>query len=457
MGTLRALAEALDGQLVGNDRHYDAVCTDSRRLEPGGLIVARRGERFDGHRFVSQAAAQGAAGALVEYTVDSGVPQICVADARRALGRLAYLWRQRFPVPVVAVTGSNGKTTVKEMTATILREDGPVLATLGNLNNEIGLPLTLVGLRPEHHAAVVEMGANHAGEIADLTAIASPDVGVITNAGPAHLEGFGTVEGVARGKGELYAGLADEATAVLNQDDPFAGLWHELIEPRRCVSFGLAPGAQFCASEIHQSLRGEQPLLAFRLSSPLGEHTVELGMAGRHNVGNALAAAAAAWAAGAEARSILAGLQRTGPVAGRLQLRPGVRGTRLLDDTYNANPASLSSALEYLLELDGPCWMVLGDMLELGEGASEWHGQIGGEARRLGVERLYAMGQMSRHAADAVGPGARWCGELADLVRAVETELPSGANLLGKGSRGMRLERVVDALAKRPRRGAEAG
>jgi UDP-N-acetylmuramoyl-tripeptide--D-alanyl-D-alanine ligase len=376
-GSLTALARTLSATLVGPDPGFAGVSTDSRALRAGELFVALRGPNFDGHAFVPQAQARGAAAAVVASPVDVGLPTLRVADTLVALGAMAADWRSRFELPVIAVTGSFGKTTVKEMMAAIARSRGEVLATRGNMNNEIGLPLTLFGLDQQHRAAVLELGANHAGEIARMAAISRPSVGIVTAAGPVHLEGFGSLEGVARAKGELFAGLPGNGIAVINQDDPFAPLWRELAGARRCVGFGLAAHAEFRAEQISQSLDANGPLLEFRLVTPDGAADARLALPGRHNALNALAAAAATWAAGWSLDEIVAGLAQVAGVRGRMSLRKARSGALLIDDTYNANPTALQAAIEYATALPGETWLVLGDMLELGAASAELHAAAG--------------------------------------------------------------------------------
>ncbi|CAN5280140.1 UDP-N-acetylmuramoyl-tripeptide--D-alanyl-D-alanine ligase [soil metagenome] len=447
-GTLAEAARQIDGRLCGPDRAYRAVSTDTRAISEDALFVALRGPSFDGNGFVSEAARKGAAGAVVSRLQACELTQIEVDDTRRALGLLACAWRMRFDLAVIAVTGSNGKTTVKEMLAAILAHAGPTLSTRGNLNNEIGLPLTLLGLDVHHRAAVVELGANHPGEIAYLTGVARPDVGLVTNAAAAHLEGFGTLDAVARAKGELFAGLPASGAAVINADDRYCPVWRALAGARRVVTFGLQADADVRADRIEQRLGPDGPLLAFNLHLPDGSGPVQLPLAGRHNVANAVGAAAAAWAAGSELAAIRAGLAAARAAEGRLQWRRGLGGARIIDDTYNANPRSVAVALEFVTSLEGRAWVVLGDMRELGDDAAAMHTDIGALARRLGVERLYALGLLSRHAAEAFGAGGVWFGAVEELNAALAPELGKGINLLVKASRGMRLERVVAAVAE---------
>ncbi|TLY50142.1 MAG: UDP-N-acetylmuramoyl-tripeptide--D-alanyl-D-alanine ligase [Gammaproteobacteria bacterium] len=447
--TLAEFARACGGRLSGGDAAYTDVVSDSRTLTAQQLFVALKGPRFDGHDFLAAALALGAAGALVDAERPVKLPQIIVPDTQAALERAARAWRAHFRGALVGVAGSNGKTTAKEMTAAILAQAGSCLATRGNLNNHIGVPLTLLRLTPAHRFAVVEMGANRAGEVAALVAIARPTIGVITNAGAEHLEGFGSLEAVARAEGEMVAGLTAAATAVINADDEFAGLWRTLT-PARVVSFGVREPADFSATELHAAVGSAGFRTHFRLSAPSGSAVIQLAVGGAHNVANALAAAAAAASAGASLEHIAAGLAAVRAVPGRLQFKQGASGAWLIDDSYNANPSSVRAAIEVLGSLAGRRWLVLGDMAELGEFAHAAHSEIGEFARAHGVERLYATGALAARAVDSFGAGAHWFADAAALTAALSAELGRAGpevRLLIKGSRMNRLERVVDALA----------
>jgi len=446
--SLAGLANVTGGALHGADVAFGTVTTDSRTLGPGSLFVALRGEHFDGHDFVPQAAARGAAGVLVSRVVSAPVSQVVVPGTLDALTRFANAWRRDFAGTVVGITGSNGKTTVKEMTGAILGLCGPCLVTQGNLNNHIGVPLTLARLTSEHRHAVIEMGANHQREIAHLASVAEPDVGMVINAGPAHLEGFGGIEGVARGKGEMFQALGAGDTAVINADDRYAAFWHGLArEAGRIVTFGMRERADFSAANVRTTVVGDGFATEFDLECPLGRSTVRLALAGEHNVMNALAASAAAYAAGAPLEAIADGLAAMRPVSGRLQTRPALGGARLIDDSYNANPGSVRAGLVSLASVPGEHWLVLGEMRELGDDSALLHAQIGEFARRSGVRRLLAVGDEAHHAVDAFGPGATWFANVADLVAAAGEGLHPGVTVLVKGSRSNRLERVADALA----------
>ena len=444
--TLRDAALAAGGQLLGDDRAYGAVATDSRTLAPGALFVALRGPQFDGRDFVAAAADRGAVGALVEERVTHALPQIVVPDALRALQQLGAAWRTEFTLPLVAVAGSNGKTTVKEMTAAILSRMGPCMATHGNLNNHIGVPVTLMRLEAAHRSAVIEMGANRIGDVAELTRLARPTVGLINNAGAEHLEGFGNLDGVAQGEGEMVSGLEPSATAVINADDVYAGYWRRIATARRTVTFGVHAIADFTAKDPVQSIERGEFATSFTLECPLGQSPVTLKAGGAHNIGNALAAAAAASAAGASLDEISAGLADFRPVTGRLQLKTGTRGSWIIDDSYNANPSSVRAGLEVLRSLPGTTWLVLGDMAELGEFAEDSHAHMGSYARDCGIKRLFAVGTQSSRAVETFGAGAEWFADADSLIRRLQGELMPGVTVLIKGSRVNRLERVVQAL-----------
>jgi UDP-N-acetylmuramoyl-tripeptide--D-alanyl-D-alanine ligase len=446
--TLEEFARACGGRLQGADATFTDVVSDSRTLKRGQLFVALQGPNFNGQDFVGAALQAGAAGAVVGAAQPVALPQIVVPDTQAALERAARSWRAHFAGPLVGVAGSNGKTTAKEMTASILAQAGECLATRGNLNNHIGVPLTLMRLTPGHRFAVIEMGANRAGEVAALVALARPSIGLITNAGAEHLEGFGTLEGVARAEGEMVAGLTPAATAVINADDEFVSLWRGST-PARVVTFGVRQRADFTATDVRASVGAHGFRTHFRLSAPQGSAAIELSLGGAHNVANALAAAAAAAAAGATLEHIAAGLAAVRAVPGRLQFKQSASGAWLIDDSYNANPSSMRAAIEVLATLSGRKWLVLGDMGELGAFAADAHTDIGEFARTQGIERLYATGPLMQRAVESFGAGARWYGAAAELTAALHEALRDAGpevRLLVKGSRSNRLERVVEAL-----------
>ncbi|MEE8428715.1 MAG: UDP-N-acetylmuramoyl-tripeptide--D-alanyl-D-alanine ligase [Gammaproteobacteria bacterium] len=438
---LSEAAQVLSARQSGPNAEFSGVSTDSRSLEKGNLFVALRGPNFDGHAFLDEAWDHGAAAAAVSQPVKTTIPYLSVPDTRLALGELAHHWRKRFSLPVIGVTGSNGKTTVKELCAAILGCRGQVLVTKGNLNNEIGVPLTLFRLDPADQFAVVELGANHPGEIGHLTAIAHPTIGIITNAAAVHLQGFGSLEGVARSKGELLLGLASDGVAVINADDPFAPLWKELAGSRSIQTFGMSHGADVWG-EWQPGSAGNR--LHIRVGG--AETKVTLSLPGRHNALNALAAAAACLAAGATLQEVKQGLQSVQPLGGRLCIHKLPAGVTVIDDTYNANPSSLQAALQVLAEGNGERWLVLGDMGELGEDAVELHRQAARNARAAGVTRLYALGDLAAEAAATFGQGGQAFSEPAGLLAELQADLRPGVVLLVKGSRAMAMERVLQAV-----------
>lgn len=444
--TLREVARVVGGVLKGEDRPFGCVSTDSRTLKPGALFVALRGPNFDGTAFVQAAATQGAIGALVEREIPGALPQVVVADSLRALQELGRSWRADFALPVVAVAGSNGKTTAKEMTAAILSRTGLCMATRGNLNNHIGVPVTLMRLESAHRSAVIEMGANRVGDVAELMRLAQPSVGLITNAGAEHLEGFGDLDGVAKGEGETVSCLKPDGTAVINADDAYAGYWRGVSGATRVVTFGVSAHADFAARNLIQAIEKGEFATRFTLLCPLGERAIMLKAGGAHNVGNALAAAAAAAAAGASLEDIASGLADFRAVSGRLQLKPGARGSWIIDDSYNANPSSVRAGLDVLRSLAGVTWLVLGDMAELGESSQDSHAHIGSYARDCGIKRLFALGPLSTRAVETFGSGGEWFADADSLTRRLQAELSAGVTVLIKGSRINRLERVVQAL-----------
>ncbi|HCI14297.1 MAG TPA: UDP-N-acetylmuramoyl-tripeptide--D-alanyl-D-alanine ligase [Gallionellaceae bacterium] len=453
MMSLSEAAKALDARMVGKDMRFRAVSTDSRKIAAGDLFVALRGENFDGYEFVPGALQDGAVAAVVNadsYEADSSIfdPQssiLLVEDTRLALGQLAAYWRRKFEVPLVAITGSNGKTTVKEMLASILRtaagSDDAVLATKGNLNNDIGMPLTLLQLNARHRYAVIEMGMNHPGEIDYLTRIACPDVALVNNASGAHLEGLGSVEAVAQAKGEIFAGLDDHGTAMINADDAHAPLWRGLAGTHQLLEFGLDGDADIAGVWLPQDGG-----LHLDVQTPQGGFSVQLQVPGEHNARNALAATTAAIALNVPLDTIAEGLKKFGGVAGRLQRKAAKRGAVLIDDTYNANPASMRAAIGVLAQVGGTRIFVLGDMGELGDGAAAFHAEIGGEAKRAGIEKLYALGELSRNAVREFGDGACHFERIEDLLAELDKELDADVTVLVKGSRFMKMERVVKNL-----------
>lgn len=442
---LSEIAADLGARLIGADVAFRAVGSDSRGIGAGQLFVALTGPRFDGHDYLAEVAAKGAVAALVERPVaDAPLPQLLVNDTRMALGQLGALNRQAFSGPLAAVTGSSGKTSVKEMLAAILRAglNGAVLATRGNLNNDLGVPLTLLELAPEHRAAVIELGANHVGEIAYTVSLARPRVAIITNAGNAHVGEFGGPEKIVEAKGEILEGLPADGVAVLNLDDAAFATWQRRAAGRSVLSFALADArADFRASELSRDERGCQ---GFTLQSPLGSARIQLNLLGAHNVANALAACAAAHALGMPPVAMRQGLEGLQPLKGRAVAQLAPSGARVIDDSYNANPLSMCAAVDILAGFSGRTVLVLGDMGELGEWAERGHRDVGRHAAGK-VDALYAVGPLMRHAVEAFGPQGRHFADQAALIEALRAER-AGSTLLIKGSRSAAMDKVVAAL-----------
>jgi len=446
MMSLREAATAIGARLIGADVPFDSVSTDSRTLQRGALFVALRGERFEGGKFIGAAKERGAAAAIVEGPGASqgDLPLLVVESSRLALGRLAEHWRGRFEIPLIVVTGSNGKTTVKEMIAAILRAHYGVKQTLaaeGNLNNEIGLPLSLLRLNEGHRAAVVELGMNHPGETATLGAVASPTVALINNAQREHQEFMKSVAEVAREHGTVFSALRPDGIAVINADDNFAGYWQGLLSGRRVCDFGIDRPAKVSGRHRFTHFGSE-----IELRAPQGVTRIELHADGRHNALNACAAAACALSAGASLEAVARGLAAFRPVGGRMQRRTTPSGAKLIDDSYNANPDSVRAAIDVLAEEPGATLLLLGDMGEVGERGVEFHEEIGRYARERGIGRLIATGELCRAAITAFGEGARHYGTVEDMIAAIRDELGPNASVLVKGSRFMHMERVVEAL-----------
>ena len=445
---LRWLSQA---QLHGaGDVQVLRVHTDSRSLQPGDLFVALRGERFDGNQFMAQAQAQGAVAVLCEASGAAaaqvaGLAALVVPDARVALGELAAGWRARFTLPVVAVTGSNGKTTVTQMVASILRAQAgdAALSTEGNLNNDIGVPLTVLRLRAHHTLAVVELGMNHPGEIAWLARIAQPTVALVNNAQREHQEFMGTVQAVAEENGAVLSALPANGVAVFPADEAYSGLWAGLAGARTTTRFALQ-GAEVCAAVVLWQAGAWQ----FTLKTPQGTAPVRLHIAGRHNVKNALAAVACALAAGVPLTAVVQGLQAFEPVKGRsraLSLHGGA--VSLVDDSYNANPDSVRAAIDVLAELPAPRLLVLGDMGEVGNEGPQFHAEVGGYAAERGIDALYTLGDLSVHADQAFGRGVHFA-DMAALQAEMAARWTTFASIVVKGSRFMKMERVVEALVQ---------
>lgn len=444
-----AMSATLAGESATASTTFNAVSTDSRAVAAGELFIALRGQNFDGHEFVAAARERGAVAAVVaadaaESLASVGLPLLVVADTRLALGALAAHWRSRFTLPLIAVTGSNGKTTTKEMIASILKAafGDDVLVTPGNFNNDIGLPLTLLKLDSSHRAAIIEMGMNHPGEIAYLARIARPTVAVVTNAQRAHLAGMGSLESIAAEKGSIFEGLDATGTAVFSADDRWAELWRAQCANCRVLNFSFERAAPLTGSyQVHG--------LENRLTISLAGETisVDLAMPGAHNARNALAAAAVAVAAGIAPAAVREGLAAFRGIKGRLQRRLGLNGSLLLDDTYNANPDSVRAGIDVLAATVGKKILVLGDMGEIGEMTAQFHDEIGGYAKSQGIDRLFAFGESAALAALNFGAGGQHFKKIETLIEALVAELNPATTALVKGSRFMRMERVVNAIA----------
>jgi UDP-N-acetylmuramoyl-tripeptide--D-alanyl-D-alanine ligase len=419
---------------------------NTRTLQAGDVYIAIKGPVYDGHDFIEQAIQAGALAVIAQRPVSSTVPVIIVNDTRQALAQLAAAWRQHANALIVGVTGSNGKTTVKEMLAAILAVKAPVLYTQGNLNNEIGVPLTLLRLQEAHRFAVIEMGANHVGEIAYTSACAQPDIVVINNVGDAHLEGFGSIDGVARAKGEIIASLKATGVAILNRDDRFYDDWLKLAGNHKSSSFGVNANADFRAEAITTGMLAQAFNTQFTLVTPTDRLRITLHLAGQHNVLNALAASAAASALGIPLEQIQQGLASMQPVKGRMQPLAGQQGNVLIDDTYNANPSSLKAALEVLAACDGERWLALGAFGELGPDSLKLHADLAVLIKNSGVTRLFATGADTQATVNAFGAGATYFAAQEDLINTLKQALSPNITLLIKGSRAQRMENVAIAL-----------
>ena len=439
------IAQATAGRLVGGDRMVDAIATDTRALPQGrdALFVALKGENFDGHNHVAAADAGGCVAALVSHVVDVALPQIVVADTQRALADLATtVQRERTSTKVVAITGSNGKTSVKTLIEAVLSRAGKTYATPGNRNNEIGMPLAVIEAPQDAEFAIYEMGTGAPGDIAYLTAIARPDVGLVNNVAPAHLERMGSLLEIANTKAAVYDDLRADGVAAINADDAFAPYFMERAGSRRLIRFGLETSAEVSAREIEIDAEGSR----FTLVTPQGRAALMLAMPGRHNVRNALAATAVALALDVPLAVIVEGLQAARPVGGRQVAHRLHSGAMLVDDSYNANPGSVAAAIDTLAASGIEAWLVLGDMRELGADEVALHAQAGARAKAAGIARLYTLGALSKAASDAFGEGARSFASHAELADALSSELRGGVRVLVKGSRGSAMDRIVKAL-----------
>ena len=438
--TLQSVGEMVGGKVYGGDVAVESVSIDSRTVERGALFVALRGEHYDGHDYIDKAYSAGAVAVMSCRKADISIPRIEVADTLAALAQFANQWRQQLQLLVIALTGSNGKTTTKNMLFSIMRRCREAIATKGNLNNHIGVPLTVLRFRPEHRCAVVEMGANHAGEIRSLCEIVKPRIGMVLNASAAHIEGFGDLDGVAAAKGEIYKALPSDGIGVLNCDDPYYEYWRQCFKGERVLKFGFSATADVTAKKVDE----EQVML--RVAGD--ERPCRVRLAGQHNIMNAMAAACAAHAAGIDTDTIVAGLEAVEPMPGRLKMMRGVGGLSLIDDSYNANPSSLRAALDVLSQSSRCRWLALGDMSELGPESEAMHIGAALDAKSAGVERLLTVGSQTQATTNEFGKGAKHFESLDAMTRYIKSEASPDICLLVKGSRSAGMEKLVRALTE---------
>lgn len=443
---LSVIANAIRATMHGNECDFIGVTIDSRQVKPGDCFIAIKGEQFDGHDFIKNAIENGATAILASraplYDYENSVCFMQVEDTVLALGLLASFWRERFPIPMIGITGSCGKTTVKGMVSSICQIAGKTLSTQGNFNNHIGLPLTLLRLDSSYRFAVIEMGASAKGDIAYLGKIAKPDVSLITNIAPAHLLGFGSLEGVAIAKSEIYDILPVNGVAVLNLDEPFSGSWRSTIGTRKTITFGLNTDAMVHATDIDYLPMGVKLTLHVQGK----HHVVNVGIPGRHTVLNILASAAATSAIGISLDDIVKGLETFEGVPGRLCRYSGLNGACVIDDTYNANPGSVNAALDVLARCEGQTVFVMGDMAELGDNTADYHASVGVQAREKGISQLLAVGKFSELAVNAFGQGATWYPTKEALVDALKPQMESHTVILIKGSRSSQMEVIARAI-----------
>ena len=453
---LSEIAKAVGGQMLGHEVGMpDVLCesigSDSRNIQKNQLFVAIKGEYFDGNTFAEAAIKQGAAAVMVSDANTKARPALLVPDTRLALGNLAKYWRNKFTLPLVAITGSNGKTTVKEMLSAILKAANKnVLATQGNLNNDIGMPMTLLNLRKQHTVAVIEMGMNHLGEIDYLTRIAQPNIAVINNAGTAHIGELGSRDNIAQAKGEIFTGLQKDGIAIINADDTYKDYWKSLNPDKTIITFGFNQADNVSATYTESDGAENTGISKVTLNTPTGSVTFSLAMLGKHNISNALAASACAVALGISNSDIAHGLSNMQAVKGRLQRKAGFNGASLIDDTYNANPDSMKAAIDVLAAQKGDTIFVMGDMAELGADAPQMHADIGAYAKQKGVQTLFTFGELSAQASATFGSEAQHFDALETLLDKLRSAMHKYVTVLVKGSRFMQMERVVNAIIEHP-------
>ncbi|CAM4416207.1 MAG: UDP-N-acetylmuramoyl-tripeptide--D-alanyl-D-alanine ligase [Legionellaceae bacterium] len=441
--TLSELAKKIPALHQGSDMKIHTLCTDTRYLQPGDVFLALQGLHFNGHDFIAEAEQKGAAAVIVSQEVTTVLPLLRVSDTRIALGKIAQLHRQTLNMDCVAITGSCGKTTTKTLMAAVLSQQGKTLATQGTLNNDIGVPLTLLRLNKEYEYAVIELGANHRGEIAYIAEMTVPNIAIITNAGPVHLEGFKTIEGVAKAKGEIYQFLTQEGIAIINADDPFANYWKSQIKSQAILTFGFHAAADITATNIRNS---DGVSSHFDLVTPKGSIDIELRLIGEHNISNALAVAAAAIGLDIPLTVIKTGLESIVTIDKRLVQKPGLNGGLIIDDSYNANPFAFKIAIELLSKRKDEKILVMGDMGELGSEALNYHAEVGRMAKAAGIDHFFSVGPLSENAASAFGQTGKHYLNQEALIQALKPHLRKGVTVLVKGSRSAKMENVVAEL-----------
>jgi len=445
MMTLAELANVVGGILCGVNRPFGNVSIDTRSLEHSDLYIALKGDSFDGHDFVEAAVQNGAAAVMVQHEVDAAIPAILVENTLVALQKLAIDWRKRFNIPVIAVTGSCGKTTTRALLEAIFSQQGKTVASEKSFNNHIGVPLTILKIRDEDQFAILEMGMNHAGEITPLSIMAEPTVAIITCVAPVHLEALGSLENIAKAKAEIFEGLKEDGTAVINNDDDFAEYFKKIVKNKKQLTFGINNLADVTAKNIHLDERRHSH---FTLCTKQGEIEIQLALLGEHNIYNALAAAAGAVTQNISLEKIKAGLESVTEIDRRLLELRGLNGAVIIDDSYNANPASVRAAIDILSSRGGESILVLGDMLELGEQKNFYHQQIGQLAQQSGIAHLFCYGDLSRFAAESFGTNAYHFSEQSDLLAALKPLLKAQSTVLVKGSNGMKMNNIVKALVE---------
>ena len=443
--TLKEIQNITNAKLIGDESKLDSSCvvrgvnTDSRTIKHGELFVALKGDNYDAHDFISHALDRGASAYLLEREIAGIHPALVVKNTRLAFGQIAKAWRQQFNYPIVAVTGSNGKTTVKEMLSSIFSIQGNVLATKGNFNNDIGVPITLYRLSDNHDSAVIEMGANHMKEISYLTNLVNPDVAIITNAGSAHIEGFGSLDNIAKAKGEIFEGLSDDGVAIINYDDSHFSYWKGLVSNKKIISFGSSSNADV------SFVSREKNSLTIKIKNG-SDFDLILPLLGKHNILNALSAIAASVALNIKTEFIKQGLESMQAVPGRLEQKQGINNSVVIDDTYNANPTSLAAAIDVISGFTGEHHVVLGDMGELGEDSIHLHKQAGNTIKQSKVKYLYTLGESSQSTSNEFGSGAQHFSSKDNLVSQLNKNLKQGDVVLVKGSRSMQMENIVNSI-----------